>query len=150
MGRAAQAPNNAHRPAQREAGAERTDGQPDAEQDQRGRGEGQRADVGRRLDVAEDRRQRELLAEQQSRIAASDPAAPQSRPSSMNGPRTNQFVAPTSFITSISRRRAKIESRIVFAISSVDAIRSTITATRKITWITRATCRMRWRSAVRP
>ena len=40
----------------------------------------------------------------------------------MNGPRTNQFVAPTSFITSISRRREKIESRIVFAIRSVDAI----------------------------
>ena len=40
----------------------------------------------------------------------------------MNGPRMNQFVAPTSFITSISRRREKIESRIVFAISSVDAI----------------------------
>ena len=36
-------------------------------------------------------------------------------PSSTNGPRTNQFEAPTSFITSISRRRAKIESRIVFA-----------------------------------
>ena len=46
----------------------------------------------------------------------------------MNGPRTNQFVAPTSFITSISRRREKIESRIVFAISSTDAPRSTITA----------------------
>ena len=40
----------------------------------------------------------------------------------MNGPRTNQFVAPTSFITSISRRREKIESRIVFAIRSADAI----------------------------
>ena len=36
----------------------------------------------------------------------------------MNGPRTNQLVAPTSFITSISRRREKIESRIVFAIRS--------------------------------
>ena len=46
----------------------------------------------------------------------------------MNGPRTNQFVAPTSFITSISRRREKIESRIVFAISSIEAISSTITA----------------------
>ena len=57
----------------------------------------------------------------------------------MNGPRTNQFVAPTSFITSISRRREKIESRIVFAISSVEAISSTITATRKTTSITRAT-----------
>ena len=46
-------------------------------------------------------------------------------PSSMNGPRTNQFVAPTSFITSISRRREKIDSRIVFAISSVEATSST-------------------------
>ena len=53
------------------------------------------------------------------------------RPSSMNGPRMNQFVAPTSFITSISRRREKIESRIVFAISSVEAITSRITAMRK-------------------
>ena len=43
----------------------------------------------------------------------------------MNGPRTNQFVAPTSFITSISRRREKIDSRIVFAISRTDAIRRT-------------------------
>ena len=40
----------------------------------------------------------------------------------MNGPRTNQFVAPTSFITSISRRREKIESRIVFAIRITEAI----------------------------
>ena len=48
----------------------------------------------------------------------------------MNGPRTNQFVAPTSFITSISRRLAKIDSRIVFAISSVDAMRSTTSPTR--------------------
>src|SRR5581483_10032258 len=37
-------------------------------------------------------------------IANTAPASPQSRPSTMNGPRTNQFVAPTSFITSISRR----------------------------------------------
>ena len=49
----------------------------------------------------------------------------------MNGPRTNQFVAPTSFITSISRRREKIDSRIVFAISSVDAASRTTTAIRK-------------------
>ena len=54
-------------------------------------------------------------------IAPTAPARPHKTPSSMNGPRTNQFVAPTSFITSISRRRAKIESRIVFAIKSVDA-----------------------------
>jgi len=39
----------------------------------------------------------------------------------MNGPRTYQFEAPTSFITSISRRRAKIESRIVFPIRIVAA-----------------------------
>ena len=57
----------------------------------------------------------------------------------MNGPRTNQFVAPTSFITSISRRRAKIESRIVFAISSVEATRSRITAMRKTSEMTFAT-----------
>ena len=63
-------------------------------------------------------------------IAATDPMSPQSRPSIMNGPRTNQFVAPTSFMTSISRRLAKIDSRIVFAMSSVDAMRSTMSPTR--------------------
>ena len=36
----------------------------------------------------------------------------------MNGMRMNQSVAPTSFITSISRRRANIAVRIVFQISS--------------------------------
>ena len=41
----------------------------------------------------------------------------------MKGPRTNQFVAPTSFMTSISRRREKIESRIVFAIRMIEATR---------------------------
>ena len=56
----------------------------------------------------------------------------------MNGPRMNQFVAPTSFITSISRRRAKIDRRIVFAISSVDAVTSRTTATRKTIQITSA------------
>ena len=62
----------------------------------------------------------------------------------MNGPRTNQFVAPTSFITSISRRLEKIESRIVFAIRSTDAASSTTTATRNTTSITRATWRIRF------
>src|SRR5947208_352076 len=56
--------------------------------------------------------------------AKTEPTNPCSNPSSMNGPRTNQLVAPTSFITSISRRRAKIDSRMVFAISSVDAVTS--------------------------
>ena len=62
----------------------------------------------------------------------------------MNGPRTNQFVAPTSFITSISRRREKIESRIVFAIRITDAIRSTTTTTRKTIQITSPTWRIRF------
>ena len=62
----------------------------------------------------------------------------------MNGPRTNQFVAPTSFITSISRRRAKIESRIVFAIRSVEAVTSRTTATRKAIQITFAIVRTRF------
>ena len=39
----------------------------------------------------------------------------------MNGMRMNQSVAPTSFITSISRRRANIAVRIVFQISSTAA-----------------------------
>ena len=60
----------------------------------------------------------------------------------MNGPRTNQFVAPTSFITSISRRRAKIESRIVFAISSVEAA-SRITREQEERLDHRATRRIR-------
>ena len=80
-----------------------------------------------------------------SRITArTEPTSPQTSPSSMNGPRMNQFVAPTSFITSISRRRAKIESRIVFAISSVEAITSRITATRKTSEITFAIVRTRF------
>jgi hypothetical protein len=43
----------------------------------------------------------------------------------MKGTRTNQLVAPTSFITSTSRRRAKIERRMVLPISSTAAIAST-------------------------
>ena len=62
----------------------------------------------------------------------------------MKGPRTNQLVAPTSFITSISRRRAKIDSRIVFAMSSVDALTSRMIATRKTIEITSATVRTRF------
>jgi hypothetical protein len=38
----------------------------------------------------------------------------------MNGTRTNQFEAPTSLITSISRRRAKVARRIVFTIRNSD------------------------------
>ena len=42
----------------------------------------------------------------------------------MNGSRTKLLVAPTSFITSISRRREKIESRIVFWMRTIAAIPS--------------------------
>ena len=47
-------------------------------------------------------------------------------PSSMNGMRMNQSVAPTSFITSISRLRANMAVRIVFQISKMAAKSRTI------------------------
>ena len=101
----------------------------DAEQDQRGQRERERVHVGARVEV----RRGSPAARAPCRAGggsprASEPPSPQSSPSIMNGPRMNQFVAPTSFITSISRRREKIESRIVFAISSVAATSSTITS----------------------
>ena len=65
----------------------------------------------------------------------------------MNGPRTNQFVAPTSFMTSISRRRAKMESRIVFAMRIVDAASRMTTAMRNTIWIARAIWRIRWETS---
>src|SRR5262249_25945679 len=86
--------------------------------------------------MAENRRQHEGLAEEQQDDGADRAAQSAQEASSMNGPRMNQFVAPTSFITSISRRREKIESRIVFAMSSVDAITRRITAMRKTSEIT--------------
>ena len=76
-------------------------------------------------------------------IAAIEPNSPQMRPSSMKGPRTNQLLAPTSFMTSISRRRAKIDSRIVFAIRMVEAIKRMTEAERKTNSITLATSRTR-------
>ena len=48
------------------------------------------------------------------------PIAPCTRPSAMNGTRTNQFDAPTSFMTSISRRRANVASRIVLTMRNSD------------------------------
>ena len=49
----------------------------------------------------------------------------------MNGTRTNQFDAPTSFITSISRRRAKVASRIVLTIRNSDDASSTAARPKK-------------------
>ena len=54
------------------------------------------------------------------------PIAPCTRPSAMNGTRTNQFDAPTSFITSISRRRANVARRIVFTMRNSDDASSTL------------------------
>ena len=66
----------------------------------------------------------------------------------MNGPRTNQLVAPTSFITSISRRREKIESRIVFAIRSAAEVSRIATAIAKIASTQWAKWRIRFESRV--
>jgi hypothetical protein len=49
----------------------------------------------------------------------------------MNGTRMNQLVAPTSFITSISRRRANIAVRMVLRMSMPAATRSTTAAIRR-------------------
>ena len=64
---------------------------------------------------------------------------PQMIPSITNGQRMNQLVAPTSFITSTSRRRAKIESRIVFPMSRIEATRRTRISPRPDHWMKRAT-----------
>ena len=61
----------------------------------------------------------------------------------MNGPRTNQLLAPTSFITSISRRLEKMESRIVFAIRITDAVSKTTLPIRKTPPMILATWRIR-------
>src|SRR5438128_9834651 len=49
---------------------------------------------------------------------AAAPSAPTSMPSRMNGQRTNQSLAPTSFMISISSRRAWTAMRIVFTITN--------------------------------
>src|ERR1700730_17677056 len=60
-------------------------------------------------------------------IATNAPAAPTTIPSITNGQRMNQSVAPTSFITSTSRRRANSDSLMVLAINSTEAaISSTV------------------------
>jgi hypothetical protein len=61
------------------------------------------------------------FATQSSTTATAAPRKPTTSPSITNGQRMNQLVAPTSRITSTSRRRAKIERRIVFATSRMEA-----------------------------
>ena len=54
----------------------------------------------------------------------------------MNGRRMNQFVAPTSFITETSRRRAKMAMRMVFKMSTAADSSSTSATTMKTHWST--------------
>ena len=55
----------------------------------------------------------------------------------MNGTRTNQFDAPTSFITSISRRRAKVARRIVLTMRNSDDASKTLAIEMKASRIHR-------------
>ena len=64
--------------------------------------------------------------------ASPAPTIPCTMPSAMNGTRTNQFDAPTSFITSISRLRANVANRIVLTIRNNDEPRSTREITMKM------------------
>jgi hypothetical protein len=52
------------------------------------------------------------------------PIRPSTSPSKTNGVRTKRSEAPTSFITSISLRLAKMESLMAFEISSTLEIRN--------------------------
>ena len=65
-------------------------------------------------------------------MARPAPTMPCTMPSAMNGTRTNQFDAPTSFITSISRLRANVARRIVLTIRNSDEPSSTSEITMKI------------------
>src|SRR5580658_7771006 len=65
------------------------------------------------------------------------PKRPWATPSNMNGTRMNQLVAPTSFMTDTSRRRAKMARRMVLMMST-EADNNKITASTKKT-----SCRMR-------
>ena len=79
----------------------------------------------------------ETLTTPSSAIAVMPPSAPTSTPSITNGQRMNQSVAPTSFMTSTSRRRAYIESRIVFATSSSEASASSAASRPIVSFTTR-------------
>ena len=61
----------------------------------------------------------------------------------------NQSVAPTSFITSTSRRRANSESRIVLAISSTEAITSRPASSAVVSFTARVTERILFVSSSR-
>ena len=69
---------------------------------------------------------KKLLVSQISGMAITPPMSPWMSPSNMNGTRMNQLVAPTNFITSMSRRRENNAIRMVFKISTAAATRRTM------------------------
>ena len=119
-------PSHVEEAARGDAGTDRTGEHADAEQDghppeQEGVGHDERGEpllAGSSLTRLV---QRSLIS-QRPTDATTPPMRPWTSPSSMKGIRMNQLVAPTSFITSISRRRANIAVRIVFQISPMAAI----------------------------
>ena len=117
-----------------EGGSDGSDGGTDEDHEEagpecvrrRGRGRGQSRGQARVADDLEDRVAGDVDQERGDEC----PARPCTVPSSMNGNRMNQFVAPTSFITSISRRRLSTASWMALKISST-APKSSTTATPK-------------------
>ena len=82
------------------------------------------------------------LASASRPTAPAPPSAPRNSPSSTNGQRMNQSVAPTSFITSTSRRRENSDRRIVLEISSIDANTSSAASSAIVILITRVADRI--------
>ncbi len=76
-------------------------------------------------------------------------ARPRTIPSITNGQRMNQSVAPTSFITSTSRRRENSDRRIVFEISRTDATTSSTASRPSSSFTTRVATRIFFVSSLR-
>ena len=70
------------------------------------------------------------------------PSAPRTMPSMTNGQRMNQSVAPTSFMTSTSRRREKSDSRIVLDTSRTLATMSSTASRPVVSFTTRVATRI--------
>ena len=70
------------------------------------------------------------------------PSAPSTMPSMTNGQRMNQSVAPTSFMTSTSRRREKSDSRIVLETSRTLATTSSTASRPVVSFTTRVATRI--------
>ena len=84
-----------------------------------------------------------ILPTASSSIASTPPSAPTMTPSITNGQRMNQSVAPTSFITSTSRRRENSDRRIVLEISrTLEAISSRTASSAIVSFTTRVAVRI--------